>query len=152
MSWCVLVCWCSALPSSNSDTGTTILADKAVSIVGILDCRDNESVLRVRLSNDCNCVEDEDENVRVEFWSCKYTRIEKCEESCCALGNAAIEGQWEASASILEELGQKKANSLLENFHPTEIRTSISPSSAVGLNTTSALANYATEAGKEDIN
>nr|CAD7423764.1 unnamed protein product [Timema monikensis] len=32
--------------------------------------------------------------------------------------------------------------------HPTEIRTSISPSSAVELNTTSALANYATEAGK----
>nr|CAD7587432.1 unnamed protein product [Timema genevievae] len=30
--------------------------------------------------------------------------------------------------------------------HLTEIRTSISPSSAVGLNTTSALANYATEA------
>nr|CAD7587218.1 unnamed protein product [Timema genevievae] len=30
--------------------------------------------------------------------------------------------------------------------HSTEIRTSISPSSAVGLNTTSALANYATEA------
>nr|CAD7459811.1 unnamed protein product [Timema tahoe] len=32
--------------------------------------------------------------------------------------------------------------------HPTEIRTSISPSSAVELNTTSALANYATEAGR----
>nr|CAD7573494.1 unnamed protein product [Timema californicum] len=31
--------------------------------------------------------------------------------------------------------------------HPTEIRTSNSPSSAVELNTTSALANYATEAG-----
>nr|CAD7402245.1 unnamed protein product [Timema cristinae] len=31
--------------------------------------------------------------------------------------------------------------------HPTEIRTSISPSSAVELNTTSALTNYATEAG-----
>nr|CAD7392430.1 unnamed protein product [Timema cristinae] len=31
--------------------------------------------------------------------------------------------------------------------HPTEIRTSISPSSAVELNTTSALASYATEAG-----
>nr|CAD7434698.1 unnamed protein product [Timema monikensis] len=30
--------------------------------------------------------------------------------------------------------------------HPTEIRPSISPSSAVELNTTSALANYATEA------
>nr|CAD7193933.1 unnamed protein product [Timema douglasi] len=32
--------------------------------------------------------------------------------------------------------------------HPTEIRTSISSSSAVGLNTTSALANYATEAAQ----
>nr|CAD7600662.1 unnamed protein product [Timema genevievae] len=31
--------------------------------------------------------------------------------------------------------------------HPTEIRTSISPSSAVELNTTGMLANYATEAG-----
>nr|CAD7395565.1 unnamed protein product [Timema poppensis] len=31
--------------------------------------------------------------------------------------------------------------------HPTEIRTSISPSSAVELKTTSALANYATQAG-----
>nr|CAD7589715.1 unnamed protein product [Timema genevievae] len=33
--------------------------------------------------------------------------------------------------------------------HPTEIRTSISPSSAVWLYTTDALANYATEAGLE---
>nr|CAD7574328.1 unnamed protein product [Timema californicum] len=33
--------------------------------------------------------------------------------------------------------------------HPTEIRTSISPSSAVELNTTSGLANCATEAGSE---
>nr|CAD7587770.1 unnamed protein product [Timema genevievae] len=33
--------------------------------------------------------------------------------------------------------------------HPTEIRTSISPSSAAELNTTSALANYATEAGMD---
>nr|CAD7428958.1 unnamed protein product [Timema monikensis] len=33
-----------------------------------------------------------------------------------------------------------------KDVHPTEIRTSISPSSAVELNTTSALANYATEA------
>nr|CAD7406233.1 unnamed protein product [Timema cristinae] len=32
--------------------------------------------------------------------------------------------------------------------HPTEIQTSISPSSAVEINTTSTLANYATEAGK----
>nr|CAD7586904.1 unnamed protein product [Timema genevievae] len=33
--------------------------------------------------------------------------------------------------------------------HPTEIRTSISPSSAVELNTTSALVNYATEAARK---
>nr|CAD7568700.1 unnamed protein product [Timema californicum] len=33
-------------------------------------------------------------------------------------------------------------------FNPTEIRTSISPSSVVELNTTSVLANYTTEAGK----
>nr|CAD7401318.1 unnamed protein product [Timema cristinae] len=32
--------------------------------------------------------------------------------------------------------------------HPTEIRTSISPSSAVELNTTSGLANYATKAAE----
>nr|CAD7568042.1 unnamed protein product [Timema californicum] len=32
--------------------------------------------------------------------------------------------------------------------HPTKTRTSISPSSAIQLNTTSALANYATEAGQ----
>nr|CAD7261893.1 unnamed protein product [Timema shepardi] len=36
--------------------------------------------------------------------------------------------------------------------HPTKIRTSISPSSAVELNTTSALANYATEAGLKSVN
>nr|CAD7427930.1 unnamed protein product [Timema monikensis] len=36
----------------------------------------------------------------------------------------------------------------LINVHPTEIRASISPSSAVELNTTIALANYATEAGR----
>nr|CAD7397371.1 unnamed protein product [Timema cristinae] len=34
-------------------------------------------------------------------------------------------------------------------IHPTEIRTSFSPSSAVELNTTSALADYATEAGNQ---
>nr|CAD7573221.1 unnamed protein product [Timema californicum] len=36
---------------------------------------------------------------------------------------------------------------ILSAVHPTEIRTSISPSSAVELNTTCELANYATEAG-----
>nr|CAD7601577.1 unnamed protein product [Timema genevievae] len=44
-------------------------------------------------------------------------------------------------------IGARRLNAL----HPTEIRTSISPSSAVELNTTSALANYATEAGTINI-
>nr|CAD7432473.1 unnamed protein product [Timema monikensis] len=53
----------------------------------------------------------------------------------------------------LEEVNPHLRGGRVENHlgtpppvHPTEIRTSISPSSAVGLNTTSALANYATEA------
>nr|CAD7579605.1 unnamed protein product [Timema californicum] len=41
----------------------------------------------------------------------------------------------------------KEDNDRKKTVHPTETRTSISPSSAVELNTTSALANYATEAG-----
>uniref|UniRef100_A0A7R9JX14 Succinate--CoA ligase [GDP-forming] subunit beta, mitochondrial n=1 Tax=Timema genevievae TaxID=629358 RepID=A0A7R9JX14_TIMGE len=46
---------------------------------------------------------------------------------------------------IIENANEVDDN--LKNFiHPTEIRTSISSSSAVELNTTSALANYATEA------
>nr|CAD7427149.1 unnamed protein product [Timema monikensis] len=40
-----------------------------------------------------------------------------------------------------------KAMKRTAGIHPTEIRTSISPSSAVELNTTCALANYATKAG-----
>nr|CAD7256564.1 unnamed protein product [Timema shepardi] len=52
----------------------------------------------------------------------------------------------------LEEVNPHLRGGRVENHlgktpvHPTEIRTSISPSSAVELNTTSALANYATEA------
>nr|CAD7445906.1 unnamed protein product [Timema bartmani] len=38
-----------------------------------------------------------------------------------------------------------------KKVHPTEIRTSISPSSVVELNTTSALANYAIEADFEHL-
>nr|CAD7404169.1 unnamed protein product [Timema cristinae] len=55
----------------------------------------------------------------------------------------------------LEEVNPHLRGGRLENHlgppplpvHPTKIRTSISPSSAVELNTTSVLANYATEAG-----
>nr|CAD7393051.1 unnamed protein product [Timema cristinae] len=53
----------------------------------------------------------------------------------------------------LEEVNPHLRGGRVENHlgkttpvHPTEIRTSISPSSAVEINTTSALANYATEA------
>nr|CAD7259262.1 unnamed protein product [Timema shepardi] len=50
----------------------------------------------------------------------------------------------------LQEVGTGHTLAALQekppSVHPTEIRTSISPSSAVELNTTSALANYATEA------
>nr|CAD7399321.1 unnamed protein product [Timema poppensis] len=45
----------------------------------------------------------------------------------------------------------KRVSQLRHRVHPTEIRTSISPSSVVEqLNTTNALANYATEAGCND--
>nr|CAD7259373.1 unnamed protein product [Timema shepardi] len=54
----------------------------------------------------------------------------------------------------LEEVSPHLREGRVENHsgkttpvHPTEIRTSISPSSAVELNTTRAFANYATEAG-----
>nr|CAD7414210.1 unnamed protein product [Timema poppensis] len=57
----------------------------------------------------------------------------------------------------LEEVNQHLRGRRVENplgkttpVHPTEIRTSISPSSAVELYTASALANYATEVGSED--
>nr|CAD7575959.1 unnamed protein product [Timema californicum] len=54
-------------------------------------------------------------------------------------------------AFALRESG-KPFRKTLPPVHPTEIRTSISPSSAVELNTTSALANYATEAGNHRDN
>nr|CAD7588345.1 unnamed protein product [Timema genevievae] len=50
-------------------------------------------------------------------------------------------GTWD---HITSQIGMFSYTGL--TLHPTEIRTSISPSSAVELNTTGALANYATEA------
>nr|CAD7194378.1 unnamed protein product [Timema douglasi] len=52
-----------------------------------------------------------------------------------------------ALGSLVQHETSALANYATEAVHPTEIRTSISPSSAVELNTTSALANYATKAG-----
>nr|CAD7203276.1 unnamed protein product [Timema douglasi] len=53
---------------------------------------------------------------------------------------------------VLDKLCDEVAQKLNCTLHPTEIRTSISPSSAVELNTTSALANYATEAAWRGLN
>nr|CAD7604065.1 unnamed protein product [Timema genevievae] len=61
-----------------------------------------------------------------------------------------------SSLGPLVELGRDGCMPDLEEkpppVHPTEIRTSISPSSMVWLNTTSALANYATEADESAYN
>nr|CAD7573271.1 unnamed protein product [Timema californicum] len=59
--------------------------------------------------------------------------------------NSASSGQVAAPIEKTEINGRKQKP---PSVHPTEIRTSISPSSAVDLNTTSALANYATEAAR----
>nr|CAD7593511.1 unnamed protein product [Timema genevievae] len=48
-------------------------------------------------------------------------------------------------ATLARDVTVRRGKEKPPPVHPTEIRTSISPSSAVGLNTTSALANYATE-------
>ncbi|CAG2064168.1 unnamed protein product, partial [Timema podura] len=53
------------------------------------------------------------------------------------------------AARVNTKNGEANALSLYLDNHPTEIRTSISPSSAVELNTTSTLANYATEAERK---
>nr|CAD7587801.1 unnamed protein product [Timema genevievae] len=64
--------------------------------------------------------------------------------------NFVTHRNWEG---LIEEVNPHLRGGRVENHlgkpppvHPTEIRTSISPSSAVGLNTTSALASYTTEA------
>nr|CAD7427800.1 unnamed protein product [Timema monikensis] len=69
---------------------------------------------------------------------------------CCAyahIGGGGEEGGTARLEAISFYLIWRWVN--INVIHPTEIRTSISPSSAVELNTTSALANYATEAGQE---
>nr|CAD7425145.1 unnamed protein product [Timema monikensis] len=50
-------------------------------------------------------------------------------------------------ANMFEKFAQRDREDTTPPVHPTKIRTSISPSLAVELNTTGAFANYATEAG-----
>nr|CAD7586366.1 unnamed protein product [Timema genevievae] len=54
-----------------------------------------------------------------------------------------VSAQWVGTALTAQLLTSQKEKP--PPVHLTEIQTSISPSSAVGLNTTSVLANYATE-------
>nr|CAD7570965.1 unnamed protein product [Timema californicum] len=81
--------------------------------------------------------------------------IEHCQPMPCYPLNSCLIGNRKIGIGKveLEEVNPHLRGGRVENHlvkttpvHPTEIRTSISPSSAVGLNTTSALANYATEA------
>nr|CAD7461382.1 unnamed protein product [Timema tahoe] len=67
---------------------------------------------------------------------------------CHATPQDAATLQWSLTLkpSLFCEIQERPTIWDVLTVHPTEIRTSISPSSAVKLNTTSALANYATEA------
>nr|CAD7401684.1 unnamed protein product [Timema poppensis] len=69
------------------------------------------------------------------------------------LGLTAVSGTsaGEDPIVVLLSLGERKSEEKLPPVHPTEIRTSISPSSAVELNTTSVLDSYATEVGFERL-
>nr|CAD7423330.1 unnamed protein product [Timema monikensis] len=76
-------------------------------------------------------------------------------ECCAPLQNRQLSLQVPPMISIKMEVNPHLRGGRVENHlgkttpvHPTEIRTSISPSSAVEINTTSALANYATELDK----
>nr|CAD7264436.1 unnamed protein product [Timema shepardi] len=57
------------------------------------------------------------------------------------------EEEWEREGLLDPAWEKQQKKEKPPPVHPTEIRTSISPSSAVELDTTSASANYATEAG-----
>nr|CAD7394602.1 unnamed protein product [Timema cristinae] len=86
-------------------------------------------------------------NYQNDWWDAGKQCIQRTTWDDTALCNRPVE---------LEEVNPHLRGGRVENHlgkttpvHPTEIRTLISPSSAVELNTTSALANYATEAGVE---
>nr|CAD7402180.1 unnamed protein product [Timema poppensis] len=100
------------------------------------------------------------ENLQVE--KCSGSNCNQVPQGATLRLNGRLNGERidDIIAANIEDRGQKrfvmaKLNDILKHkekppsVHPTEIRTSISPSSAVELNMTSALANYATEAGEE---
>ncbi|CAG2060246.1 unnamed protein product [Timema podura] len=71
-----------------------------------------------------------------------FPKLQNCNSTCHAFCGPTKGCHEELEAKVTQFVRVK-----LNQVHPTEIRTSIYPSSAVELNTTSALANYATKAG-----
>nr|CAD7461178.1 unnamed protein product [Timema tahoe] len=105
---------------------------------------DGFTVVSRRKNNSANSIAREDQPVQRSRARKLLTEQIICEESpsVSAPVNAA------AAASNLgpQEDSTQTPLVTIDGVHPTEIRTSISPSSAVEINTTSALANYATDA------
>nr|CAD7574561.1 unnamed protein product [Timema californicum] len=113
-----------------------------------VDFDENVSVLESSSGSDIEDEEysgdnGEEEGVRVSSSGLDSEELEEEE--------AAIEMRDSNETMIHDEQLLNKTMELgRSTVHPTEIRTSISPSSEVELNTTSALANYATEAGRTE--
>nr|CAD7264347.1 unnamed protein product [Timema shepardi] len=99
----------------------------------------------VQLAMDCSDVHSSPCGTASYYLFGLYALSTNC-ANCLGIGKIELE---EVNPNLH---GRRVENHLVNTpplpVHPTEIRTSISPSSAVELNTTSALANYATEAAR----
>nr|CAD7572904.1 unnamed protein product [Timema californicum] len=99
--------------------------------------------------------EDGEVEVRISVGVCPYLCKEKVKNHFGKLILGTLDWDRTPTSPVIDRPVNCESNTLDHAatdgkpppVHPTEIRTSISPSSAVELNTTSELANYATEAG-----
>nr|CAD7257511.1 unnamed protein product [Timema shepardi] len=108
----------------------------------VKQCKNNETLARGQLS--------ERGDRGVFEAKCVNLSLSSLKHGVCGRRRALKFKLKKKSAVNLQRSLKGEWKTILEKpppVHPTEIRTSISPSSAVELNTTSALANYATEAG-----
>nr|CAD7571051.1 unnamed protein product [Timema californicum] len=100
---------------------------------------------------------DRDSNLDLPVLSSRAQHNKRLANALLVLSSIAEDGEIEVRISVeLEEVNPHLRGGRVENHlgkttpvHPAEIRTSISPFSAVELNTTRALANNATEAAVE---